>query len=300
MAAQVAAEQQQDKARAAAAAAAAAMLEQQQAAADAELAQVPEQPSVPDAAAVDVLAAAGQQQRQGLLQDGQPRAGLDARPLGSDEYSGSGEAVYTGDGEEDVLGEDGLPEDADRDLSVACQQAEENKLSFQLKFTEPEGECLSIAGRLGPVKAWWWCCPAHRAQPRGQGEHSSVHTCCKVACTSCNARLTVPPVLLCCWCCRYLLCWGCRAAGHCKTVEFTFDMREDTADCIAKEMMDDLSLSEDEAAKIAKKIKEEIGRLVSPGGGELYGVGLRGRGLKQCWCAYRRLTVACVRHVLDS
>lgn len=40
-------------------------------------------------------------------------------------------------------------------------------------------------------------------------------------------------------------------------------MREDTADCIAKEMMDDLSLSEDEAAKIAKKIKEEIGRLVS-------------------------------------
>lgn len=53
--------------------------------------------------------------------------------------------------------------------------------------------------------------------------------------------------------------------GHCKTVEFTFDMREDTADCIAKEMMDDLSLSEDEAAKIAKKIKEEIGRLVSAG-----------------------------------
>jgi hypothetical protein len=42
-------------------------------------------------------------------------------------------------------------------------------------------------------------------------------------------------------------------------------MREDTADCIAKEMMDDLSLSEDEAAKIAKKIKEEIGRLVSQG-----------------------------------
>lgn len=40
-------------------------------------------------------------------------------------------------------------------------------------------------------------------------------------------------------------------------------MCEDTADCIAKEMMDDLSLSEDEAAKIAKKIKEEIGRLVS-------------------------------------
>lgn len=49
-------------------------------------------------------------------------------------------------------------------------------------------------------------------------------------------------------------------------MEFTFDMREDTADCIAKEMMDDLSLSEDEAAKIAKKIKEEIGRLVSPWG----------------------------------
>lgn len=152
MAAQVAAEQQQDKARAAAAAAA--MLEQQQAAADADIldaqsAQALEQRSVPDAAAVDVLAAAGQQQQQVLLPDGQPRAGLNARPLGSDEYSGSGEAVYTGDGEEDVLGEDGLPEDADRDLSVACQQAEENKLSFQLKFTEPEGECCSIAGRLG-------------------------------------------------------------------------------------------------------------------------------------------------------
>lgn len=55
----------------------------------------------------------------------------------------------------------------------------------------------------------------------------------------------------------------CCCTGHCKTVEFTFDMREDTADCIAKEMMDDLSLSEDEAAKIAKKIKEEISRLVS-------------------------------------
>jgi hypothetical protein len=59
-------------------------------------------------------------------------------------------------------------------------------------------------------------------------------------------------------------------------VEFTFDMREDTADCIAKEMMDDLSLSEDEAAKIAKKIKEEIGRLV----GFLGGTGL------WPWCAW--------------
>jgi hypothetical protein len=172
MAAQVAAEQQQDKARAAAAAAA--MLEQQQqqaaadaAAFDAQAAQVPEQRSVPDAAAVEVLAAAGQQQRQGLLPDGQPRAGLNARPLGSDEYSGSGEAVYTGDGEEDMGQEDDLPEDADRDLSVACQQAEENKLSFQLKFTEPEGEFLSIAGRVGACQVWWCCASAFEAQLKG-------------------------------------------------------------------------------------------------------------------------------------
>lgn len=150
MAAQVAAEQQQDTARAAAAAAAAAMLEQQQQPAAESVFEIPaaqahllEQRSVTDSA-VDNISAAGQQQRQVLQQDGQqPRAGLNARPLGSDEYSGSGEAVYTGDDE--GLAADG-EEDPDRDLSVACQQAEENKLSFQLKFTEPEGECGCCLG----------------------------------------------------------------------------------------------------------------------------------------------------------
>lgn len=49
--------------------------------------------------------------------------------------------------------------------------------------------------------------------------------------------------------------------GHCKTVEFTFDMGEDTADCIAHEMMEDLSLSAEEAELIAEKIKDEISRI---------------------------------------
>ena len=49
--------------------------------------------------------------------------------------------------------------------------------------------------------------------------------------------------------------------GHCKTVEFTFDMREDTAECIASEMMEDLSLTRDEAEFIAAKIKEEVKRI---------------------------------------
>jgi hypothetical protein len=142
MAAQVAAEQQRDKAMAdAAAAAAASVFEQHQlqhVAADAAFdttsrqQQLLKQRSVADSA-VEIMAAGGQQ----LLQEAQqPLPGLNARPLGSDEYSGSGEAVYTG--EETLPGDD----DPDRDLSVACQQAEENKLSFQLKFTEPEGELL--------------------------------------------------------------------------------------------------------------------------------------------------------------
>lgn len=79
--------------------------------------------------------------------------------------------------------------DRDRDFSVNCQQAEDSKLSFQLRFTEAEGSC--------------------------------------------------------------------------KTVEFTYDMGEDTAECIASEMMEDLSLSADEAQHIAIMIKEEIGRMNS-------------------------------------
>ncbi|GLC59589.1 hypothetical protein PLESTB_001503500 [Pleodorina starrii] len=52
-------------------------------------------------------------------------------------------------------------------------------------------------------------------------------------------------------------------AGHCKTIEFAFDMAEDTAECIANEMMEDLSLSASEAQQIAAKIREEIQRTVS-------------------------------------
>ncbi|KAG2448511.1 hypothetical protein HYH02_006402 [Chlamydomonas schloesseri] len=58
-------------------------------------------------------------------------------------------------------------------------------------------------------------------------------------------------------------------AGHCKTIEFQFDMAEDTAECIANEMMEDLSLSAAEAQDIAAKIREEISRnggLRSPDG----------------------------------
>ena len=45
--------------------------------------------------------------------------------------------------------EDELEDDGDRDLCVNCQESEENKLSFQLKFTEPEGECLELAREQG-------------------------------------------------------------------------------------------------------------------------------------------------------
>jgi hypothetical protein len=48
--------------------------------------------------------------------------------------------------------------------------------------------------------------------------------------------------------------------GVCKTIEFAFDMGEDTAECIANEMMEDLSLSAAEAQDIAAKIREEIAR----------------------------------------
>uniref|UniRef100_A0A7S3VRG8 non-specific serine/threonine protein kinase n=1 Tax=Dunaliella tertiolecta TaxID=3047 RepID=A0A7S3VRG8_DUNTE len=49
--------------------------------------------------------------------------------------------------------------------------------------------------------------------------------------------------------------------GHCKTIEFAFDLREDTADAIAGEMMEDLSLSKLEADVIAVKITEELRRM---------------------------------------
>ncbi|KXZ55201.1 hypothetical protein GPECTOR_3g345 [Gonium pectorale] len=50
------------------------------------------------------------------------------------------------------------------------------------------------------------------------------------------------------------------SAGQFKTIEFAFDMAEDTADCIANEMMEDLSLSAAQAHQIAEKIREEVMR----------------------------------------
>uniref|UniRef100_A0A7S0S189 non-specific serine/threonine protein kinase n=1 Tax=Chlamydomonas leiostraca TaxID=1034604 RepID=A0A7S0S189_9CHLO len=49
--------------------------------------------------------------------------------------------------------------------------------------------------------------------------------------------------------------------GHCKTIEFAFDSSEDTAECIASEMMTDLSLSSHEAGVIQGKITLELDRM---------------------------------------
>jgi hypothetical protein len=52
-------------------------------------------------------------------------------------------------------------------------------------------------------------------------------------------------------------------AGHAKTIEFTFDLEEDTAECIANEMMQELNLSEEEATEISEKINDAINRISS-------------------------------------
>eukprot|EP00195_Chlamydomonas_chlamydogama_P016141 CAMPEP_0202892554 /NCGR_PEP_ID=MMETSP1392-20130828/2268_1 /ASSEMBLY_ACC=CAM_ASM_000868 /TAXON_ID=225041 /ORGANISM="Chlamydomonas chlamydogama, Strain SAG 11-48b" /LENGTH=667 /DNA_ID=CAMNT_0049576551 /DNA_START=413 /DNA_END=2416 /DNA_ORIENTATION=- len=75
----------------------------------------------------------------------------------------------------------------DREFHVDCKRVEETKLSFQLRFVEPEGGC--------------------------------------------------------------------------KTIEFAFDLNEDTADAIAGEMVEDLSLSSVEAQSIASMIRYEVQRL---------------------------------------
>ena len=62
-------------------------------------------------------------------------------------------------------------------------------------------------------------------------------------------------VLLACTNCR-LLC-----AGPARTVEFDFDMGADTAMSVASEMVEDLSLSHDDAKAIAAAIRQEIKQL---------------------------------------
>ena len=51
------------------------------------------------------------------------------------------------------------------------------------------------------------------------------------------------------------------AAGPARTVEFDFDMGADTAMSVASEMVEDLSLSHDDARAIAAAIKQEIKQL---------------------------------------
>lgn len=50
-------------------------------------------------------------------------------------------------------------------------------------------------------------------------------------------------------------------AGPARTVEFDFDMGADTAMSVASEMVEDLSLSHDDAKAIAAAIKLEIKQL---------------------------------------
>ena len=54
-------------------------------------------------------------------------------------------------------------------------------------------------------------------------------------------------------------CFLC--AGPARTVEFDFDMGADTAMSVASEMVEDLSLSHDDARAIAAAIKQEIKQL---------------------------------------
>lgn len=86
------------------------------------------------------------QQLPPQMSDGQLplAAGIGTRLLGSSDYSGDqeiqlGSGEYAGAGDLQLLTDEDAHGNEDRDLCVNCQQAEENKLSFQLRFTEPEG-----------------------------------------------------------------------------------------------------------------------------------------------------------------
>ncbi|KAK9823221.1 hypothetical protein WJX72_001156 [[Myrmecia] bisecta] len=57
----------------------------------------------------------------------------------------------------------------------------------------------------------------------------------------------------------------CQPEGPAKTVEFDFDLAADTAMSVASEMVEDLSLSHDDAKAIAAAIKDEIAALTARG-----------------------------------
>jgi hypothetical protein len=97
----------------------------------AQITQQSQQQQLPAAASMPVQHSLSDSQLGALP----PAAGLGTRLLGSSEYSGDQEL----DAEQlQLMTDEELLEDDE--LCVNCQQAEENKLSFQLKFTEPEGE----------------------------------------------------------------------------------------------------------------------------------------------------------------
>ena len=83
----------------------------------------------------------------------------------------------------------------------------------------------------------------------------SLHACCVVStsnslyCWSLAAVQSICPQQ------------GCRHAGPARTVEFDFDMGADTAMSVASEMVEDLSLSHEDARAIAAAIKQEIKQL---------------------------------------
>ncbi len=91
------------------------------------------------------------------------------QPAGA--WAGGGEGGYADEYEGGQLAEDEdedggeLAEEGSRDLSVACQQAEENKLSFQLRFTEPEGG-LGWGLRAGAIHAQCMLCAVGWSQAK--------------------------------------------------------------------------------------------------------------------------------------
>ncbi len=127
----------------------------------------------------------------------------------------------------------------DREFIVQCKQLEESRYTFQLKFIEPEGEYWHTCTSFIAVQLQRHClvCIAEFVQ-----DACSYSACCWSA-----------SIDLCCVVCLV-------STGTAKTIEFAFDSKEDTAECVASEMMEDLSLSACEARIIAAKISNELAR----------------------------------------